>query len=81
MAAILFFPSVQAILFFPSAVFEGTPSNINKYIMNNLYTKNGAFIRLVTKILQSHLTNSSKRILNKMFNFLALLDIRVFGRL
>ena len=57
MATILFFPSVQAILFFPSAVFEGTPSNINKYIMNNLYTKNGAFIRLVTKILQSHLTN------------------------
>ena len=25
--------------------------------------------------------HSSKRILNKMFNFLALLDIRIFGRL
>ena len=28
-----------------------------------------------------YICHSSKRILNKMFNFLALLDIRVFGRL
>ena len=36
--------------------FEGTPSNTNKHITKNLYTKNGAFIRLVIKILLSHLT-------------------------
>ena len=35
---------------------EGTPSNINKYIIKNLCTKNGAFIRSVTIILLSHLT-------------------------
>ena len=28
-----------------------------------------------------YVCHSSERILNKMFNFLALLDIRVFGRL
>ena len=33
---------------------------------------------IVVKIIVCH---SSKRILNKMFNFLALLDIRDFGRL
>ena len=31
--------------------------------------------------LQTIVCHSSKKILNKMFNFLALLDIRVFGRL
>ena len=31
--------------------------------------------------LETIVCHSSKRILNKMFNFLALLDIRVFGRL
>ena len=31
----------------------GTPSNIDTYIIKNLYTKNGAFIHSVTKILLS----------------------------
>ena len=34
----------------------GTPSNIDKYAIKNLYTKNGAFICSVTKILLSYPT-------------------------
>ena len=36
---------------------------------------------IVVKMPCKQVCHSSKRILNKMFNFLALLDIRVFGRL
>ena len=36
-------------------------------------------VKMPCKLL--YICHSSKRILNKMFNFLALLDIRVFGRL
>ena len=36
---------------------------------------------IIVKMPCNIVCHSSKRILNKMFNFLALLDIRVFGRL
>ena len=58
MAAILFLHRYMV-------VFEGTPSNINKYIIKHLSTKNGAFIRFVTKILLSHLTTRSALVLKK----------------
>ena len=37
-------------------VLDGTPSNINEYIIKNLCTKIGAFVCLVTIISLSHLT-------------------------
>ena len=42
-------------------------------------TKPIIVVKMPCKLL--YICHSSKRILNKMFNFLALLDIRVFGRL
>ena len=42
-------------------------------------TKPIIVVKVPCKLL--YVCHSSERILNKMFNFLALLDIRVFGRL
>ena len=39
--------------------FGGHPSNIDKYTIENLCTKNGAFIHPVTIILLSYLTKSN----------------------
>ena len=44
----------------------GTPSNIDEYTLKRLCAENGVFVRLVTIILLSHLTNS--RMVKKLFH-------------
>ena len=39
-------------------IFVGTPSKTDEHTLKRLCAKNGAFVRLVTIILLSHLTSS-----------------------
>ena len=56
----IFHATMSAILFSHLClIFVGTPSNIDEYTLKRLCAKNGAFVRLVTIILLSHLTTSS----------------------
>jgi len=55
----IFHATISAILFSHLCLikFVGTPSNIDEYTLKKLCAENGAFVRLVTIILLSHLTN------------------------